>query len=147
MRLLLTILFLNFIHQGLAQSEVKFNDQIAAQILAVNREMEREFNQKNYAKIAEFYTQDAVMVGNRIELSGKDELTEFWGNFGALEQWTLENIQITPLGPETALQRGYSIMTYRTEEGDLRSAKSLFSLIWIKKEEGWKILLDHFSQR
>ena len=44
------------------------------EIIKVNREMELAFNNKNYRTIADFYSEDAVMLGNNTEVIGRENL-------------------------------------------------------------------------
>lgn len=119
---------------------------IKEEILKVNREMEVQFNQGHYSKIGAFYTDNAVMVGNKVEVIGRAKLINYWNQFENAHKWKLENIEITILGKNTVLQRGYSNISFYNHD-ELMTSRSIFSLIWIKTEEGWRILLDHFSPK
>lgn len=116
------------------------------EILEVNREMEQEFNEGQYSKIGQYYADNAVMVGNKVEVIGKNNLINYWGQFDNAHEWMLENIQLTILAPDVALQRGFSNISFYKDD-KLQVSRSIFSLVWIKTETGWKILLDHFSPR
>lgn len=146
MRLLTSILFLIVFNYSIAQDSTNAKWSIKNEILEVNRSMENEFNQGNYAKIGEFYADSAVMVGNKVEVKGKEYLIKYWGKFENLHDWKLENIEMTVLSSNLVLQRGYSNISYFNAT-ELQTSRSIFSLIWIKTEGGWKILLDHFSPR
>ena len=118
-----------------------------AEIFKVNREMELAFNNKNYEAIADFYSRDAVMLGNNTEVIGRENLREYWGRFEGGDTWELSNIEIKELGGDYALQRGISVITWKNSEGEISESKVIFSLVWRKTEEGWKIMLDHYSPR
>ncbi|WP_262892908.1 YybH family protein [Aquiflexum lacus] len=146
MKVYCTILFFIFAHLSFSKSDIDSLNTIEQEILSVNRAMEAEFDKGNYSKIGEFYADKAAMVGNKVEVIGKDNLVDYWGKFKNAHSWKLENIEITVLGPNVALQRGYSNISYYNANV-LQTARSIFSLVWIKTEEGWKMMLDHFSPR
>jgi len=147
MKLCCSILTFFWGHLSFCQSDIDSLVKIEQMILSVNRIMEAEFNKRNYSKIGEFYSDNAAMVGNKVEVIGRDSLIAYWGNFEKAHSWQLENIEITVLSPNVVLQRGFSNISYYNNENKLHTARSIFSLVWIKTEEGWKILLDHFSPR
>ena len=106
--------------------------------------MVSEFNKGNYSNIGSFYADSASMIGNKVQVSGKDNIIEYWGKFEGAHEWQLENIEIKSLGTKSALQRGYSDISYYNAD-TLLTSRSIFTLVWIKIDEGWKILVDHFS--
>lgn len=146
MKLLCTLSVLLFPHLSFCQANNDSLNTIEKEILSVNRAMEAEFDKGNYSKIGEFYADSAAMVGNKVEVIGKDNLVDYWGKFKNAHSWKLENIEITVLSPDVVLQRGYSNISYYSGN-ELQTARSIFSLVWVKTEEGWKMLLDHFSPR
>ncbi|CAG5083042.1 YybH family protein [Parvicella tangerina] len=141
-----TLLILLFGHFSFCQSDIDSLNTTEQEILSVNREMESEFNNGNYSKVGEFYADSAAMVGNKVEVIGKENLIAYWGKFENAHKWKLENIEITVLSPDVVLQRGYSNISYYSGNV-LQTARSIFSLVWIRTEDGWKILVDHFSPR
>lgn len=146
MRLLGIILLLLSGYFSFGQTNPDSLKRMEDEVLAVNRAMEAEFNQGHYAKIGEFYADSAVMVGNKVEVIGKNNLIAYWGKFENAHAWKLENIEVTALGSDFALQRGFSNISFYNAN-ELQTARSIFSLVWIRTDEGWKILLDHFSPR
>ncbi len=146
MKLLVTLLFLYATQCSLAQASLHVTAQITDTILSLNKAMEREFNNGNFASIGEFYATDGVMVGNKVEIVGKSNLIHYWGQFKNTHPWTLETIEIKVLSPELVLQRGFSNITYY-KGSELQNSRSIFSLVWVKKEDTWEIMLDHFSPR
>lgn len=121
---------------------------IESEILAVNREMEKIFNEGTYSKVAEqYYTSDAVMVGSKKEVNGLNDIIFYWENFEGDLTWKLESIEIRSLGKGYALQRGYSNILYPLGGGETGTSRSVFSLIWKQTDQGWKMMLDHFSPR
>lgn len=146
MKFFYTILFFLFAHISFCQSDIDSLNTIEQEILSVNRAMEAEFDKGNYSKIGEFYADSAAMVGNKVEVIGRDNLVDYWGKFKNAHSWKLENIEITVLSSNVVLQRGYSNISYYNAN-ELLTSRSIFSLVWIKTEEGWKMLLDHFSPR
>ncbi len=133
-------------HFSFAQLSVKSSQEIIREIHEVNRQMEAQFNKGRYAEIGYFYSDSAAMIGNKVEVVGKDDLLAYWSKFENAHEWKIENIQITVINNSTVLQRGYSNISFY-QGATLQTARSIFSLVWIKTKEGWKILLDHFSPR
>lgn len=146
MKYLLAILLLTGSVLAYCQNYPEVAYDATDEILEMNRAMERTFNQGDYSKVGEYYAVEGVMVGNKVEVVGQDNLIAYWGKFGNAHEWVLENTQITILGPDAALQRGYSKIYYY-KDGELAVSRSIFSLVWVKNSDGWRILLDHFSPR
>lgn len=146
MKQLFSLLIVLLGHFSFCQSDFDSLSTIKQEILSANRAMEAAFDKGNYSEIGEFYTESATMVGNKVEVIGKDNLIEYWGKFENAYKWKLDNIDITVLNQAVVLQRGYSNILYYSGN-ELQTVRSIFSLVWVKTEEGWKILLDHFSPR
>ena len=137
----------NLLHWLSADLTSEKQPSLEDEILATNREMERDFNTKQYAKVAQYYTKDAVMVGSNTEVIAHENIIPYWGNFSGDLKWKLENIEIKPLGNGYALQRGYSNVYYPQADGTQGNSRSIFSVIWKNTDEGWRMMLDHFSGR
>jgi len=67
MKQLYPILILLFAHLSVYQSDFDSLNTITDEILAVNRDMELEFNKGNYSRIGEFYSDRAAMVRRRLK--------------------------------------------------------------------------------
>lgn len=117
------------------------------EILEVSRKMENIFNEGKYSEVADFYTDDAIMLGNNTEVKGREKLRSYWARLDGAEEWKLSNIEIIELGNNHALQRGISSIFYKNKEGELSESRVIFSLVWKKTNGEWKILLDHYSPR
>lgn len=123
-------------------------NNVEKEILEINNRMQDSFNKEGYETVANFYTNDAVMVGcNSKDVIGLENITSYWKQFSGELRWELENIEIKELGDGYALQRGYSTIYYMTNEGKESKSTSVFSLVWKKTNEGWKMMLDHFAGR
>ena len=122
-------------------------DPVASEILAVNREMEITFNNGDFADVADYYAKDAVMLGNNTEVTGRENLREYWGRMQGPSTWKLTNIEIKKLDGDFALQRGISVISWKNNDGEISESKVIFSLLWKRTDEGWKIMLDHYSPR
>jgi uncharacterized protein (TIGR02246 family) len=118
---------------------------VSDEIMAMNRKMEKAFNEGRYSEIANYYSLDAVMVGNSTEVIGRENLQKYWSKLEGGESWELKNTEIRELSDNYALQRGISIITWKNNENKLMESKVIFSLLWKKTSEGWKIMLDHYS--
>ncbi|MCB7479805.1 YybH family protein [Christiangramia sediminis] len=123
------------------------NNSVTTEILAVNRQMEATFDRGDYEDISEFYSEDGVMLGNNTEVIGRENLREYWSRFGGGFKWRLSNIEIKELDGDYALQRGFSIISWKNDNEEISESKVIFSLLWKKTDQGWKIMLDHYSPR
>ena len=122
-------------------------NSVTSEILAVNREMEATFNNGDFADVANYYSEDAVMLGNNTEVQGRGNLRDYWSRMQGGESWELSNIEIRELDGDYALQRGISVISWKNNNGEISESKVIFSLLWQKTNEGWKIMLDHYSPR
>lgn len=120
------------------------NEANEATILSVNREMENAFQQNDFLKLASFYGDDAVMVGNRHEVAGRQAIDNYWeGLKDRGISWQLENTALEVHG-EVAFQRGISRMKF-LHNGKEQLSEVRFTLVWKKINNKWLILIDHYS--
>ena len=105
MKYLIILLVLFVTNISIGQNRQDSAEISIDQILEINREMEREFNKGNYATIGEYYSDSATMVGNKVDITGKSNLVDYWGNFQNAHEWKLENIEVVILSSNVALQR------------------------------------------
>ncbi|WP_224485015.1 SgcJ/EcaC family oxidoreductase [Robertkochia aurantiaca] len=130
----------------LSSAEKEEMSGMEAEILQVNHEMESAFNRKDYKAVAEYYSDDAVLVSEGIELHGREAIDAYWM---AMEDrgiaWELENTEIIP-DVTTAVQRGISRLTYLDYSGTEVVSRVKFTLLWVKSNEQWKIRIDHYSK-
>jgi uncharacterized protein (TIGR02246 family) len=113
-------------------------------ILETNRKMEKAFSENDFLKVASFYTDNAVLVGHKHEVKGRQAVDEYWNKLKDRGvSWDLENIHIEVCG-NMAVQRGISRMKF-LHLGEEHLSEARFTLIWKKTSEGWRISLDHYS--
>ncbi|WP_224487718.1 YybH family protein [Robertkochia flava] len=126
---------------GIAQQQ-----DIVSAVLAANRAMEDAFNTKEYAAVAAFYTDDAVLITDANEVSGREAIDAYWSGMESLGiSWELENTEIIP-DRTSAVQRGISHLTYRNKEGREVVSRVKFTLLWVERNGEWKIRIDHYSR-
>lgn len=113
-------------------------------ILQLNRDMEAAFAENDMLKLASFYADEAYLVGNNTEITGREALDNYWlGLKDRGVDWKLENISLEVHG-DVALQRGISRL--RTiHEGEIYLSEVRFTLFWKKRNGAWKIYLDHYT--
>lgn len=138
------VLFVREIMKWLASKDL---NSVEEEILQTLEQMEKTFNKGNFKQVAEYYTDDAQMIGSQTHIKGKEELRNYWGRFSGQLTWKLENEKIIPFTESLALQNGYSNVYYIDDTGNEQNSRSIFSLIWVKVDGNWKIKLDHFSPR
>lgn len=127
--------------------KVKNKNSVSEEILTVNRQMEATFDRGDYEYISEFYSEDGVMLGNNTEVIGRENLREYWSRFKGGDKWKLSNIEIRELDGDYALQRGFSTISWKNKNEEISESKVIFSLLWKRTDQGWKIMLDHYSPR
>jgi uncharacterized protein (TIGR02246 family) len=117
---------------------------VSEEILQQNRNMEQAYNTGDVTGIANYYTNQAAIVGPRTEVKGNAAIVAYWkGLEGRHVKWTLENIEITPY-EEVVIQRGISHLQFYQDEKIVQSDVR-FTLVWIKEDNQWKINIDHYS--
>lgn len=123
----------------------KISDKSGREILKRNREMEKVFMCNDFSKLAGFYTENAVLIGEKQEIKGKTAINEYWSSLKDKGlSWNLENIQIEIHG-NMAIQRGISRMKFLHSEKEFES-NTRFTLIWKKTNNIWYIQTDHYSK-
>ncbi|MDX1651472.1 MAG: nuclear transport factor 2 family protein [Brumimicrobium sp.] len=113
-------------------------------IIKENREMENAFHANDFKKVASFYSDDAVMVGNRHQVEGRTAIDNYW--LGLKDRgisWKLENVHLE-VHDNVAIQRGISRMAF-IHDGSEHLSEVRFTLVWKKIEGNWKIVVDHYS--
>lgn len=120
---------------------------IETEIMNTIRQMETVFNEGRFVEVADFYTDNAQMIGNQEHVKGKEDLKKSWSQFQGDLRWDLENISIEQISDSIVIQNGYSNIYYFDKEGNEQNSRNLFSLVWIKQNSEWKIMLDHYSPR
>lgn len=113
-------------------------------ILQRNREMENAFSENDFVKLAAFYSDSAVLVGDKHEIQGRKAIDRYWiGLKDKGVSWNLENIHIEVHG-NAAIQRGISRMKYLYEGKEIM-AEVRFTLIWKRIKNIWLIEIDHYT--
>ncbi|MFN2430895.1 MAG: DUF4440 domain-containing protein [Cryomorphaceae bacterium] len=114
-------------------------------ILKVNREMEDAFHANDFLKVASFYADEAVMVGNGHEVIGRHSIDTYWGGLKDRGiSWVLENVDLEVHG-DVAFQRGISRMKFFHNDNEHLS-EVRFTLVWKKINGDWRIAIDQYSK-
>ncbi len=125
-------------------------DDRAAQITALLEASADDWNRGDLDGFLAPYAEDAAttFVGSSGLVRGKEAIrgvyqSSYWAS-GA-PQGTLEfsGIEVRPLGPEHALAVGRYRVTPREAGGS--PAEGIFSLVFARTGEGWRIVHDHSS--
>lgn len=114
------------------------------EILRQNRLMQEALSYNEVEKVSDLYLDSAVLVGNGHEVSGRAEIDAYWQNLkGKVISWELEHIQFYSFS-DGVVQRGISRLTSVYQNKEVLS-EVRFTLVWISSDQGWKIILDHYS--
>jgi uncharacterized protein (TIGR02246 family) len=89
---------------------------------------------------------ETTFIGKTIQHGYQMILARYQRNYGsheAMGQLAFSELEVRMLGPEHAVVTGHFHLT-RTQAGGGEAA-GIFSLVFEKKSDGWKIVLDHTS--
>jgi uncharacterized protein (TIGR02246 family) len=115
-------------------------------IKQLNNDMEVLFYERKFTAIADFYAEDAVMLGDKVNIEGRTNIKNYWAKFenSPTTTWDLSTIELKVFSSKNILQRGISKIYYK-DKGEIKASQSIFTVIWEKKGDEWKMILDHFS--
>ena len=117
----------------------KANDPTAI-ATAILRSMEDGYNKGNYQQIASHYSHNGKVIGKNVEISGKENMLNYWKSITALGgTWKLTN-ERTEMSGEHIWQKGVSVIT---DKAGKRHTVS-FTLVLIKEDGLWKIIQDTY---
>ena len=111
-------------------------------ITALNKEMEKTFNNNDMLKVATFYLDSAVIMGGGMNLTGRTNIDNYWLSLkdnGA--SWKLETDKIEDYD-NIVIQRGRSYLS----SGSGMQSNVRFILIWKKTGDNYKVLYDSFTR-
>jgi ketosteroid isomerase-like protein len=134
------IIFLLFI--TLSSLNAFSQPTVADKIAALNKEMEKSFNNNDMLKVAAFYLDSAVILGGGSNITGRVNIDNYWTSLkdkGAT--WRLEIDKVEDYG-DIVIQRGRSYLTFSPE----RKSNVRFILIWKKTGDSYKALYDSFTR-
>ncbi|MBK6265233.1 nuclear transport factor 2 family protein [Marivirga sp. S37H4] len=130
---------------SLASSPVKAQSKSAiAKIDSVRMAMQELARKNELYKVAEFYTQDAIVNGSDGSLSGMDEIKNYWENLrGEGVDWHWEKLEYSGV-EDYVTQTGLSLLTLQYGERKI-TYHSTFSVVWEKQADGnYKIVSDFY---
>ena len=122
-------------------SQLKTPDKITA----LNKEMEKDFNNNNMLKVASFYLDSAVILGGGMNLTGRTNIDNYWLSLkDKAASWRLEIDKIEDYD-NIVIQRGRSYLSLGSNGAGTQS-NVRFILIWKKTGESYKVLYDSFTR-
>ena len=109
-----------------------------------------EINQKNIAGWERYYSRDeftSAVTGGTIFVTRSDWVKAMTNNFAMRKQQHLElqEVQVLPLTLDTAMLTSQEKVDMQLTSGQNFSFKHVFTIIWKKEQNGWKILHSHES--
>ncbi len=115
-------------------------------IEALNEELVEVFNSGEYAKLADFYTENARIMGpNNQVVEGKDAILNYWKSLeGRGVSWELEVLEIEER-EDLIIQTGISRLGVRIN-GSTNIFNTKFLLHWELEEGDYKISMDFYQQ-
>jgi ketosteroid isomerase-like protein len=137
MKALVFLFLVTFISVN-TSSQSKADDKI----IALNKEMEKSFNNNDMLKVSSFYIDSAVILGGGSNITGRTNIDNYWTSLkdkGAT--WKLEIDKIEDYD-NIVIQRGRSYLSFGAE----RQSNVRFIIIWKKMAGSYKILYDSFTR-
>ncbi len=118
--------------------------EINTQILNKNREMEAAFNDNDMLKLASFYSDSSILIGEKLTVKGREQVDSYWMSLKDIGvSWNLENIKIDSCD-SLAVQQGISKLVYSIQ-GQENISVVRFTLVWKRIDGDWLIEVDHYS--
>lgn len=117
---------------------------INTQILNKNREMEAAFNDNDMLKLASFYSDSSILIGEKLIVKGREQVDLYWMSLKDIGvTWNLENIKIDSCD-SLAVQQGISKLVYSIQ-GQENISVVRFTLVWKRVDGDWFIEVDHYT--
>lgn len=115
-----------------------------AKIDSVRIAMQELARENKLHKVADFYTQNAIVNGSDGSLSGMDEIKSYWENLrGEGVNWQWDKLEYSGV-EDYVTQTGYSMLTLRYGDREI-TYYSTFSVVWEKQSDGnYKIVSDFY---
>lgn len=125
-----------------AFSTAAFSQTTQDKITALNKEMEKDFNNNDLSKVAGFYLDSAVILGGGMNVTGRKNIDNYWLSLKDREaNWKLEIDKIEDYD-NIVIQRGRSYLSF----GSGGQSNVRFILIWKKTGDSYKVLYDSFTR-
>jgi len=119
-----------------------FSQTIPDKITALNKEMEKAFNNNDLSKVAGFYLDSAVILGGGMNLTGRKNIDNYWLSLKDQNaSWRLEIDKIEDYD-NIVIQGGRSYLSF----GSGGQSNVRFILTWKKAGDSYKVLYDSFTR-
>ena len=122
----------------------------ASEIIAALETSAAAWNQGDMTGFLEPYldSPQTTFVGSGGLLRGKEEIRaryedSYWAGGAPEDVLRFDNIEVRPVGNEHALAIGRYVLADRTAGRE--TASGIFSLVFARTAQGWKIIHDHSS--
>lgn len=107
-------------------------------------------NRKDAAAWEIFYSKQAFVsaaAGGDVFPTRTDWVQAITSNFSMRERQQVEvhSVQVIPLASDTALLTSRESATMKLNSGESSRSRHVFTMIWKKENEGWRILHSHES--
>lgn len=115
-----------------------------AELIAVGKSFSKAFIAKDFDAMANAYTSDAKIFPLGIDfVSGKSQIRDYWANNSKVKllEHYMNPESVKFLG-DYAYDYGYYGGKFETDEGENRTFKGKYVLVWKKEDENWRIHLD-----
>jgi uncharacterized protein (TIGR02246 family) len=108
----------------------------------LNTDFEQAFAARDYAKVANFYTEDAYLLPSGSPLvHGRAAIQAFWTKAGdAISDFKLKTVDVKPLSPTAAREIGSFSLTLKGAQPQQATGK--YVVVWEKVGNDWKLATD-----
>ena len=135
-------IFLFFLVMALNSMDSIAQSNVSEKITALNKEMEKAFNNNDMLKVAAFYLDSAVVIGGGMNVTGRINIDNYWLSLkDRAAVWKLEIDKIEDYDV-IVIQRGRSYLS----SGSGMQSNVRFILIWKKTGDSYKVLYDSFTR-
>jgi ketosteroid isomerase-like protein len=120
------------------------DDSISNEILLRNRQMEAAFAANDMMRVASFYSDSCVLIGENVLIKGRKNTDAYWLSLKDRGvSWNLEIIKIDACD-NLAVQQVISKLVYSVQGQEILSVVR-FTLVWKRVNGEWLIEVDHYS--
>ncbi|MES2568012.1 MAG: nuclear transport factor 2 family protein [Bacteroidota bacterium] len=108
--------------------------------------MEELFKKNRMAQIADFYMDDAKIIGSGMEVKGREAIIEYWKQIeGKGVAWE-HNVVSVEMMNDIAFETGISKLIYMAKKNTETAIDVRYTAIWRKNPSGdWKISHYHYT--
>ena len=118
---------------------------LRTEIVSANKAFVEAFNRGDTAGVAGHYTKDAkALPPNAETVVGREAIQAMWQGAmdSGVKEATLETVEVTPMGENTAFEIGKYVLKIQPEKGVTVTDTGKYVVLWKHDGESWKLDTD-----